>query len=78
MGSKWDKVFGLEHPEAYGKMEPEEDKATYIFNLDLESFNHDMLLVICQHLKIDIQHLHNKYGKTKREQCESHGIKYKP
>ncbi len=76
--TKWDKIFGLEHPEAYGKIEEPEDKERYVFNIDLEAMDHEMLLLICQALKIDIKWLYKKYGKTKREQMESHGLKYKP
>ena len=75
--TKWEKLFGFANPEAYGKIEDAEDKDKYIFNLDLEAFDHEMLLLICKALKIDIQWLYDKYGKTKREQMESHGLKYK-
>jgi len=76
--TKWDKLFGLAHPEAYGKIEEPEDKTLKIFNIDLEKFNHEILLLICQHLKIDIQGVYLKYAKTTRQQMESHGLKYKP
>ncbi len=76
--TKWDRLFGLAHPEAYGEIVDPEDKDKYIFNIDLEAMDHEMLLLICQALKIDIQWLYKKYGKTKREQMESHGLKYKP
>jgi len=74
--SKWNKTFGREHPEAYGKIEEPEDKSLRIFTLDLPKMNHDMLILICQHLKIDISHLYEKYAKTTRQQLESHGLKY--
>ncbi len=76
--TKWWDMFGVDHPEAFGKIEPKEDKSLRIFNTDLEKFNHEMLLIICEHLKIDIQHLYKKYAKTIRQQMESHGLKYEP
>ena len=79
--TKWDKLFGLDHPEAYGEIkDPKkpEDKDRYFFNTDLQHMDHEILLIICQALKIDIQHLYKKYGKTKREQLKKFGLKYKP
>ena len=79
--TKWDKLFGLEHPEVYGKIkDPEkpEDKERTIYFTDLPQLDHEILVALCVHLKLDITHLYNKYAKTLKEQYEAQGRKYKP
>jgi len=78
MGSKWDKIFGLAHPEAYGEIKEPEDTERSIYFTDLPAFDHEILICLCMHLKLDITHSYNKYAKTLRQQMESHGVKYKP
>ncbi len=78
--TKWDKLFGLDHPEAYGKIEDPkkpEDNEKYLFNSDRDEINHKMLLLLCKKLDIKLEWIWRDYGKTEREQFESHGMKYK-
>lgn len=74
--TKWWHKFGKEHPEAFGKIRKPEDKALYLFKSDVESFNHDVIVAICKHLKIDIQDIYRKYSKTTRQQYKEHGYDY--
>ena len=73
--NKWKKLFGLEYPEAFGKVEDPEDKSLRIFVMDLPKINHEILVLICQHLKIDISHLYNQYAKTTKQQLKEYGLK---
>ena len=81
--SKWKKLYGKDHPEVTKTAneliadEITEDIVKYLYATDLPEFNHDMLKMICASMKIDISHLYNKHEKTKREQYEAHGYKYK-
>jgi len=73
--TKWDKLFGLEHPEAYGKIEDPEDNEKHLFNTDVDEINHKMLLLICKKLDIKLEWIWRDYGKTQKEQCKEHGVK---
>jgi len=74
--SKWNKTFGKEHPECFGTIKRPDDKGLYLWKSDVDSFNHDAIVAICKHLKMDIQHIYHKYEKTRREQFEEHGYDY--
>ena len=67
MGSKWDKLFGLEHPEAYGKIEDPEDKEKHLYNTDTPEITLELLTAICKRLGIDTTHIWNTYSKTLKE-----------
>jgi len=62
--TKWNKLFGLDHPEAYGKIE---DKEKHIYNTDTPEITLELLQAICKNLKIDTSFIWNRYAKTLKE-----------
>ncbi len=71
--TKWDKLFGLEHPEAYGEIKDPEDTKKSIYNTDVEEINYYMLKQICDHLKLDTTWINRFYAKTWKQQRKEHG-----
>ena len=70
--TKWDKLFGLEHPEAYGKIEDPEDNTKRLYSTDIPDITLDLLVAICNNLKIDISYIYDRYAKTLKEQLKEH------
>jgi len=66
--TKWDKLFGLEHPEAYGKIEDPVDNEKRLYATDIPDITLDLLFAICKNLKIDTSFIWNSYAKTLKEQ----------
>ena len=71
--TKWDKMFGLEHPEAYGSVEPEDD-TKHLFIVDLPEINYKMLEQICNNLKIDTTWIWRDHAKTRRQNRKENGL----
>ena len=46
--TKWDKLFGLEHPEAYGKIEEPTDNTKRLYTTDIPDITVDLLFAICR------------------------------
>lgn len=67
MGSKWDKLFGLEHPEAYGKIEDPEDKEKHLYATDVPDITLELLTLICKGLNIKTEFIWDRYSKTLKE-----------
>ena len=65
--TKWNKIFGLGHPEAYGKIEDPEDKEKHLYNTDTPEITLELLTVICKKLGIDTTFIWNDYAKTLKE-----------
>ena len=74
--TKWDKLFGLEHPEAYGKIEDPVDNTKRLYNTDTPEITLELLLAICKKLDIDTTFIWNSYAKTKKEQHKEFGLKF--
>ena len=72
--TKWDKLFGLDHPEAYGKIEDPVDNTKKLYATDLPEITMELLLAICKNLKIDTSFIWNGYAKTLKEQKKEHGL----
>lgn len=74
--TKWDKLFGLDHPEAYGKIEDPEDLDTEkrLYNTDTPEMTLELLFAICKNLKIDTSFIWDTYAKTLKEQKKEHRI----
>ncbi len=70
--TKWDKLFGLEHPEAYGKIEDPEDKIKHLYATDVSDITMELLVVICKRLNIDTEFISDRYAKTLKEQKKEH------
>ena len=68
--TKWDKLFGLEHPEAYGKIEEPTDNTKRLYTTDIPDITVDLLFAICKNLKIDTSFIWNSYAKTLKEQLK--------
>jgi len=65
--SKWEKLFGLANPEAFGKIEDPVDNTKHLYNIDTPEITMELLLAICKNLKIDISFIWNRYAKTLKE-----------
>jgi len=68
--TKWDKLFGLEHPEAFGKIEDPVDKERHLYTTDIPDITMELLLAICKNLNIDTTFIWNSYSKTLKEQLK--------
>lgn len=66
--TKWDKLFGLEHPEAYGKIEDPVDTEKHLYTDDIPDITMELLLAICNNLNIDTSFIWNRYAKTLKDQ----------
>jgi hypothetical protein len=65
--TKWNKLFGLDHPEAYGKIEDPEDNEKHLYASDVPDITTELLVAICKKLNIDTTYIWNRYAKTPKE-----------
>jgi len=65
--SKWDKLFGLANPEAFGKIEEPTANEKHLYNTDTPEITLELLMAICNNLKIDTTFIWNRYAKTLKE-----------
>ena len=68
--TKWDKLFGFDHPEAYGKIEDPVDNEKHLYNTDVPDITMELLQAICKRLDIDTTFIWNNYAKTLKEQLK--------
>ena len=72
--SKWNKLFGLANPEAFGKIEDQVDNTKHLYNTDTPEITMELLLAICKRLNIDTSFIWNTYAKTLKEQKKEHRV----
>jgi len=72
--TKWWDMFGVDHPEAFGKIENPEDKIKHLYTTDVPDITMELLLAICNNLKIDTSFVWNRYAKTLKEQKKEHRV----
>ncbi len=72
MGSRWWDLYGMDHPEAFGKIEDPKDKVKHLYTTDVSDITMDLLVVICKKLDIDTTFIWDRYAKTLKEQKKEH------
>lgn len=63
--TKWNKLFGRDHPEAYGKIEEPEEK--HLYADDVPDITLELLTAICKRLNIKTEFIWDRYAKTPKE-----------